>query len=172
MITSQDKTHLTRCIDLASSALTAGDDPFGSILVSATGTILKEDRNRINTESNVSLHPEFTLALWAQQNLSPAERATSTVYTSGEHCPMCAAAHAYAGLGRIVYAASGKQLKGWMEELGVGASPVASLGIRDVAPGVVVEGPVEEFVGRVFELHRLRWKGEGQGKEKEKEASE
>lgn len=75
---------------------------------------------------------------------------------------MCSAAHAYAGLGRIVYAASGKQYKAWMEELGVGAGPVSSLGIRDVAPGVVVEGPVEEFAERIFELHRLRWKGEGQ----------
>lgn len=161
MLSTQDTTYLNRCIDLAAEALAAGDDPFGSILVSSTGTILKEDRNRINTESNISLHPEFTLAIWAQKNLSPADRAAATVYTSGEHCPMCAAAHAYAGLGRIVYASSGAQLRSWMEELGVGAGPVASLEIGQVAPGLRVEGPVEELGGRVFELHRLRWEGKG-----------
>ena len=32
--------------------------------------------------------------------------AACTVYTSGEHCPMCSAAHAWVGLGRIVYAVS------------------------------------------------------------------
>ena len=38
-------------------------------------------------------------------HLPLAERATTTVYTTGEHCAMCAAAHAWAGLGRVVYAA-------------------------------------------------------------------
>jgi tRNA(Arg) A34 adenosine deaminase TadA len=156
MITSTDEIYLHRCIELAREALDAGDDPFGSILVDANNKILQEHRNRIHTESNVSLHPEFTLAIWAEKNLSPADRAAATVYTSGEHCPMCAAAHAYAGLGRIVYASSSKQLKGWMEELGVKAGPVASLGIRDVAPRLVVDGPVGELGEAVFELHRLR----------------
>jgi len=30
--------------------------------------------------------------------MTPAERLQATVYTSGEHCPMCAAAHGWAGL--------------------------------------------------------------------------
>src|SRR3712207_6925299 len=51
-------------------------------------------------------HPEFAIARWAATHLTPDERAAATVYTSGEHCPMCAAAHAWAGLGRIVYARS------------------------------------------------------------------
>lgn len=32
--------------------------------------------------------------------LTAADRAAATVFTSGEHCPMCSAAHAWAGLGR------------------------------------------------------------------------
>ena len=48
-----------------------------------------------------------------------AERAGATVYTSGEHCPMCAAAHGWVGLGRVVYVASSAQLAGWLEEMGV-----------------------------------------------------
>lgn len=75
--------YLRRCVELAREALEAGDAPFGSVLVNADGDILQEDRNRTVTESNASLHPEFTLAIWAQKNLSAQDRATSTVYTSG-----------------------------------------------------------------------------------------
>ncbi|KAJ0417871.1 cytidine deaminase-like protein [Aspergillus carlsbadensis] len=159
MITQTDITHLTRCITLAHEALVAGDSPFGSILVSSNDTILKEERNRINTTNDVTAHPELRLVQWAQTNLSPAERAASTVYTSGEHCPMCATAHAFAGMGRIVFAASTAQLVYWRGEWGVEAGPVAPLSIGDVAPWVVVEGPVAEVAERVRELHRVKHLG-------------
>ena len=44
MITKQDESHLKRCIELAAEALQAGDSPFGSVLVSGSGEVLKEDR--------------------------------------------------------------------------------------------------------------------------------
>ncbi|KAL2861633.1 cytidine deaminase-like protein [Aspergillus pseudodeflectus] len=159
MISQTDITHLNRCIALAREALVAGDSPFGSILVSSNGTILKEERNRIITTNDVTAHPELRLVQWAQKTLSPAERAASTVYTSGEHCPMCATAHAFAGMGRIVYAASTEQLVQWRGEWGVPLGPVAPLGIREVVPGLVVEGPVQEVCGRVRELHRVKHLG-------------
>src|SRR3712207_8514694 len=71
-------------------------------------------------------HPEFAIARWAAEHLTPDERAAATVYTSGEHCPMCAAAHAWVGLGRIVYASSSAQLVSWRAELGVPPAPVRS----------------------------------------------
>ena len=108
-----NRDHLRRCIELATEALEAGDEPFGSVLVSGDGRILAEDRNRI-AGGDATRHPEFALARWAAENLSPDERAVATVYTSGEHCPMCAAAHGWVGLGRIVYIASAQQLAGWL----------------------------------------------------------
>ena len=74
-----------------------------------TATVLREDRNRV-PDGDQTRHPEFELARWAAANLTPEERAAATVYTSGEHCPMCAAAHAWVGLGRIVYAGSRRKL--------------------------------------------------------------
>ncbi|WP_235937106.1 hypothetical protein [Vreelandella azerica] len=47
MISPTDKIHLQRCIELAEEALAAGDEPFGSLLVGASGEVLREDRNRI-----------------------------------------------------------------------------------------------------------------------------
>ncbi|MEV5768725.1 nucleoside deaminase [Micromonospora sp. NPDC052213] len=144
--------HLRRCIELAVEALEEGDEPFGSVLVDADGIVLAEDRNRV-AGGDRTRHPEFELARWAAANMSPEQRAQATVFTSGEHCPMCAAAHGWVGLGRIVYVASSEQLAGWLTEMNVPPPPVRSLPIRDIAPHVVVEGPVPDLAAEVRDLH-------------------
>jgi tRNA(Arg) A34 adenosine deaminase TadA len=153
--TETDLRHLRRCVELATKALEVGDEPFGSVLVSADGVVLAEDHNHVASGDNTR-HPEFELARWAAAHLTVAERAAATVYTSGEHCPMCAAAHGWVGLGRIVYASSSEQLAGWLAELGVPAPPVRTLPIQQVVPDAVVEGPVPELAAQVRELHRRR----------------
>lgn len=154
MIDDNDKQYLRRCIELATEALEAGDEPFGSVLVDSKGTVLNEDRNRANTV-DATYHPEIAVARWAAQNMTPKERATAVVYTSGEHCAMCSAAHAWAGLGRIVYISSSKQLGEWMAEMGVeSTSPINALAIQEVAPNVPVEGPIAGLDEEVKELQR------------------
>ncbi|TDB05172.1 nucleoside deaminase [Halomonas marinisediminis] len=153
MIDATDMIHLERCVALAEKGLEAGDEPFGSVLVSAEGEVLAEDHNHV-AGGDATQHPEFFLARWAAEHLTPEQRAGATVYTSGEHCPMCAAAHGWVGLGRIVYASSSEQLIGWLEEMGVAPAPVAPLPIEQVVPGAVVEGPVPAFAERIRSLHR------------------
>ncbi|WP_243224942.1 nucleoside deaminase [Microbacterium sp. CIAB417] len=161
-ISESDLGHLRRCVDLAREALDDGDEPFGSVLVSAGGQELFADRNRVK-DGDATRHPEFEISRWAAQNLSPAERADAVVYTSGEHCAMCSAAHGWVGLGRIVYAGSTEQLLTWAAERGVPAGPVAPLAIRDVVPGAVVDGPATEFAEELRELHVRRWRRDGLG---------
>lgn len=139
-VTEKDVRLLTRCVDLAEQAVSAGDEPFGSLLVDADGVVLFEDHNRVSG-GDATQHPEFAIARWAAEHLSPAERAAATVYTSGEHCAMCAAAHGWVGLGRIVYASSSAQLTAWLGEWGLPVGPVAPLPIQQVVPGAVVDGP-------------------------------
>ncbi len=148
-----DLTMLRRAVDLAATALAAGDEPFGSVLVDVAGTVLFEDHNRVAGGDHTQ-HPEFAIARWAAVNLSAEARATATVYTSGEYCPMCSAAHGWVGLGPIVYAGSGAQLAQWCQEWGVPAAPVAALPITAVAPGVRTTGPVPEFTQELKSLHR------------------
>lgn len=158
-VSQDDLRHLARCVELAREALEAGDEPFGSVLVDGAGSVLFEDRNRVR-DGDRTRHPEFEIARWAAEHLTPDQRADATVYTSGEHCPMCAAAHAWVGLGRIVYASSSAQLSGWLEDWGVPAGPVAPLPVRTVAPGVEVAGPDAELSARVRGLQaRLRGVG-------------
>ncbi|MEU0601165.1 nucleoside deaminase [Streptomyces sp. NPDC006393] len=145
--------HLERTVELAQEALRAGDEPFGSVLVGADGQVLAEDRNRVRTLADRTRHPEFELVRWATTHLTAQERAAATVYTSGEHCPMCSAAHGWAGLGRIVYAHSAAQLGEWLAELGVEPSPVRCLAIQDVVPGLPVQGPVPALAARLRDLH-------------------
>ena len=153
-VTEADLPHLRRCVELAAEAVAAGDHPFGSVLVAADGTVLAEDRNREVTAGDATRHPEFALAQWAAANMAAQERAAATVYTSGEHCPMCAAAHGWVGLGRIAYATSSQQLGVWLAELGVSPAPVLPLAITEVVPGLVVAGPVPELAEQVRDLHR------------------
>ena len=46
-VTPSDMVHLRRCVELAREALEDGDEPFGSDLVDAGGTVRFEDRNRV-----------------------------------------------------------------------------------------------------------------------------
>ena len=146
-------THLARCVELAREALDDGDDPFGSVLVDVAGNVLGEARNREVTRADPTAHPELELARWAWHNLDAQGRASATVYTSGEHCPMCAAAHGWVGLGRIFFAGSAEQLTEWRTSWGLPASPVAPLPISAVLPGVVVTGPVTPYDEMMLALH-------------------
>jgi len=146
------RQHLRRCVELAREALESGDDPFGSVLVGPDGSVLAERLNRERTGQPLA-HPEIDLALWAGEHLTPDERAGSTVYTSGEHCAMCSAAHGWVGLGPIVYAVSSRQLDEWRQEWGAGPSPVVTLSVTEVLPGVTALGPEPELEAEMRDLH-------------------
>lgn len=147
-----DLVHLGRAVELARLALERGDEPFGSVLVSEDGEVLFEDHNHV-VEMDETQHPELAIARWAGARLTAPERAGATVYTSGEHCPMCSAAHGWVGLGRIVYAASSEQLGRWRASWGAPPSPVRALAITEVVPGAVVAGPAPELEDEVRDLH-------------------
>lgn len=153
MLQKDERIFLERAVELAEIALEKGDEPFGSVLVSEDGEILAEDHNRVAGGDHTQ-HPEFNLARWAAENMTPEQRARATMYTSGEHCPMCAGAHGWVGIGRIVYASSSAQLKEWLEGMNVPPSPVNTIPVQEIIRNVEVVGPVQEFTDRVKELQR------------------
>lgn len=154
-LTDHDLTHLRRCVELAREALEHGDMPFGSLLVGADGEVLREERNE-EGGGDATRHPELALATWAGAHLDPADRASATAYTTGEHCAMCSAAHGWVGLGRIVVAVRATQLTELLDGWGEPAPPVATLPIEQVVPGVTVDGPAPELFDEMKALHRAR----------------
>lgn len=152
LFTGTEMIHLRRCVALAATALDKGNSPYGSVLVSEEGRVLFEDHNR-DGDGDSTRHPEFEIARWAAANLAEEDRATAVVYTSTEHCPMCAAAHAWVGLDRIVYISAGVEVEQWYRNWGAEPTPVAKLPITQVAPAVTVTGPVPELQDKLQEIH-------------------
>lgn len=156
-ISDDDLGYLRRCVALARTAHEGGDEPFGSLLVDESGTVLFEDHNRVRG-GDATRHPEFAIARWAAEQLTPRQRGAAVVYTSGEHCPMCAAAHAWVGLGRIVYATSSEQLSRWRAEWGAPPAPVAALPVTVVAPGLVCDGPAPQLQDEMQALYEATFR--------------
>jgi tRNA(Arg) A34 adenosine deaminase TadA len=156
-ITDDDLKRLARCVELARLAIEEGNEPFGSILVGQDGATLLEERNGVGSGDHTR-HPEFAIARWAAENLTPSERAAATVYTSNEHCPMCAAAHGFNGLGRIVYAVASEQLTQWRAEWGSPSSPVTLLPLSALLPDLAVDGPAPQFSETMKPLYEAKFR--------------
>jgi len=160
-ISDQDLLHLRAAVALAREAYEAGDGPFGTVLVDPEGTVLWSGRNH-DGGGDETQHPELAVAQWSV-TLSPEVRAASTVYTSGEHCPMCSAAHGWMGLGRIVYAVSSAQLLRWREEWGAPLPPVAALPIQHVVPSLIADGPSPELEEELRARHHAAYERAAHG---------
>jgi tRNA(Arg) A34 adenosine deaminase TadA len=145
MLETGELDLLRRCIALAREAAEAGDEPFGSVLADGNGNVLEEERNRVVSSADVTAHPELALAAWASGHLDLEERSRATIYTSAEHCPMCAAAQVWSGVGRLVFILSGPTVR----ELRPLGGPAIDLSSREVISRsnvpVTVVGPVEEL---------------------------
>lgn len=157
-LTEKDKTHLRYCLRLAKESLEAGDKPFGSILVDGENNVIAESRNRIN-ELTPLAHPEIDLAHWAAQNLTQEVRKQTTMYTTGEHCPMCATAHGWVGLGTIVYLSSAKQLTEWLEEMNIPPGPIQFFPVQEIIKNIEVRGPASgALLDEIKHLHTEYYK--------------
>lgn len=156
-IKNSDEKYLRRCLELAAESVEAGDEAFGSVLVNEAGEIIAEARNRVN-EKTILAHPEIDLAYWATENLSEEERTKTTMYTTGEHCPMCSAAHGWVGLGTLVYLSSAQQLGEWQKEHHLPEAPIHFLPVEEIIKNVEVRGPAEgELLAEIKKLHVKNW---------------
>ncbi len=120
-IGDDDLARLGRCVELAREALDDGDEPFGSILVDDAGRGPFEDRNRVK-DGDATRHPEFAIARWAADNLTPQSGPPRRCTPPASTARCVRPAHAWVGLGRIVYATSSEQLTQWLTEWGCHAT--------------------------------------------------
>ena len=108
---SRDETLLRRSFDVARRARAHGNHPFGAILAGPDGEVLLEVENGYLPDRDMTGHAERVLATQASKAYAPEFLARCTIYSSAEPCAMCAGAIYWAGIGRLVYGMSERDLK-------------------------------------------------------------
>ena len=151
-----DQRLLRAAIELSAQARGAGNPPYGALLADAQGHVLHEARNTQVTTREVTAHAELNLVRESSPRFTREQLARSTVYASGEPCPMCAGALYWAGVGRVVYGLSIESMTALSggpqaDELALHCRDVLASGTRHVE----VSGPALEDEARaVFEDSR------------------
>ena len=113
---SADEQLLLRTIELAASARTAGNHPFGSLIVDAAGERVLEAENTVVTGNDVTCHAELNAVRVASIELGERGLQGATLYTSTEPCAMCAGAIYWSGIARVVYALGSDTLAAIVED--------------------------------------------------------
>ena len=154
-----DIYYLKRAIQISRNSREHGNTPFGALLVDKDGNILIEQENVEITESKCTGHAETQCVEKASRLYSKDFLAECTLYTTAEPCAMCSGAIYWAGVGRVVYAMTEKQLlslTGSDEQ-----NPTFDLPCREVfARGqkdILVEGPSDELAEEAAEVHKGYW---------------
>ena len=112
LLRSFDEDLLRRSFAIARQARGQGDHPFGCLIADADGNVLMEQGNGYTSEGrDRTAHAERLLASRAAKTHEAAFLATCTLYTSAEPCAMCAGAIYWAGIGRVVFGQTEKDLK-------------------------------------------------------------
>ena len=88
----------------AALALKQGEVPIGGVVV-CKGHIIARGHNLTELLRDPTAHAEMQLITMATESLGGKYLTDCTLYVTVEPCPMCAAALAWAQLGRLVYGA-------------------------------------------------------------------
>jgi tRNA(adenine34) deaminase len=82
-----------------------GDYPFGAVIVK-NGKVLAKGRNLGKQQKDPTAHGEMVAIRHFLAAHGPEALKGTTLYTSGESCPMCMGAIVWCGISRVVYGAS------------------------------------------------------------------
>ncbi len=105
-----DEANLRLAIDVARQARAAGNHPFGAVLVGPDGAVLMQAGNAHGEAGDRTGHAERLLMTRASLAYSAEFLSGCTMYANAEPCAMCAGAAYWAGVGRVVYGLSERDL--------------------------------------------------------------
>jgi tRNA(Arg) A34 adenosine deaminase TadA len=100
-----DAEAIALALEEAKSAAARGEVPVGAVLLSADGSLLAQDGNRILELKDPTAHAEMLVMRAGAKALDNERLIGATLYVSLEPCAMCAGAMAMARVGRLVFAA-------------------------------------------------------------------
>ena len=149
-----DEAFMGKAIKLSALAVRHGNEPFGAILVRG-GEIVRTNENQIYSAADPTFHAEAGLLRRFCQETHITDLREYTLYSSCEPCFMCSGAMVWTKLGRLVYAASNKDLAAILHEEGCGCSEMVfshSSWKPEVTAGVLREESLE-ILRKYFEKH-------------------
>ena len=100
-----DKEWLRHAIAVAMDGVAGGSAPFAGLVV-ADGRIIATGLNRVRQDVDPTAHAEIVAIRDACRNTKHPSLVGATLYASGEPCSMCMVAAGWAGVRRVVYAAT------------------------------------------------------------------
>ena len=102
--TQEDINFMKQALAEAKAAGTDGEVPIGAVVV-CNGRIIARGHNMTERLNDSTAHAEMIAITAATEALGGKYLQDCTLYVTVEPCPMCAAATAWAQLGRLVYGA-------------------------------------------------------------------
>lgn len=100
-----DEKFMREALREAKSAETEDEIPIGAVIVFA-GRVIAKGHNMTERLHDPTAHAEMIAITAATEAMGGKYLNDCTLYVTVEPCPMCAAASAWAQVGRIVYGAS------------------------------------------------------------------
>jgi tRNA(Arg) A34 adenosine deaminase TadA len=108
---NSDEHYIRMTLDIARAARAAGNHPFGAILIGPDGSVLMQAGNEHGDTHDRTAHAERVLMTRASRAYTAEFLAGCTLVANAEPCAMCAGSAYWAGIGRVVYGLSEKEMK-------------------------------------------------------------
>ncbi|MGA3302461.1 MAG: nucleoside deaminase [Methylovirgula sp.] len=139
----EDEGLMREAIALAAQA----DFPFGAV-IARDGAILARGLNLGKRTHDPTAHGEMVAIRRFLAERGPEELKGTTLYTSGEPCPMCMGAIIWCGIARVVYAASIAQLSAHIGQIMLTSAEIANktpFAKIDITGGVLADEAIKLF---------------------------
>jgi tRNA(Arg) A34 adenosine deaminase TadA len=127
---------MLHALELARSAIAAGEPPFGAVVIDASGTIVARTTDQVRRLRDMTRHAEIEAVREACARLGP-DLTGAALYTTCEPCPMCFTAAWLARVSHIVWGSTMAEVAAVMgpaqRELSVSAIMMNELGGNQIA---------------------------------------
>ena len=101
----KDEEAIALALAEAEAAAARGEVPVGAVLLSADGSLLAKDGNRILDQRDPTAHAEMLVIRTGAEKLGNERLVGTTLYVTLEPCAMCVGAMSLARIARLVFAA-------------------------------------------------------------------
>jgi guanine deaminase len=127
----EDERFIRVAIMEAEKSLKKGNAPFGAVLVK-DNKIVSRDHCTTVSDNDPTAHAEIKVIRRVCRRLKTKNLNSYTLYSNIEPCVMCAAACVRAGISKIIYGASIKDISALVPQISIGCKDVIKAGYRKI----------------------------------------